>query len=271
MSVGDARSVRGGGAGGRRSWWSRRFVEAMESGAEAGRLAREGGYAAPGAVRGVKVAPGEARAEVRGSRSGPYRVSLILPTLDEEQWATVIAALAGQPLFRAPLLAGHLPPEVERVFEILGIALFPRGLDDLTLTCSCPGWGYPCTHVAAALYALADSLDADPFLLLTWRGKERGVFLSELRTRARTASETRLGPAESGADPDLPYPAHPAPPPLPEATAEFWSAPKLPPLPVRQGPSRPIALATDPPGDDDGALVRELEPLYERLIAPDGP
>ncbi|ASU84156.1 hypothetical protein CDO52_16390 [Nocardiopsis gilva YIM 90087] len=272
MSRGDGELGRTGGAGGGRSWWSNRFVEAVESGAEAGRLERGRGYAARGAVRDVKVAPGEVLAKVQGSRARPYRVSLILPTLDEERWSTVIAALAGQPLFRARLLAGDLPPEVERVFEILGIAMFPRGLGNLTLTCCCPDWGYPCKHVAAALYVLADSLDSDPFLLLAWLGKERGAFLSELRRHAH-AAVTPEGRSDAGTAPfeDLACPTHPALPPLPETATDFWSAPELPARPMRQGPPQPVVLTTDPPGDDERALARELEPLYERLIAPENP
>ncbi|MFC4563010.1 SWIM zinc finger family protein [Nocardiopsis mangrovi] len=244
-----------------RTWWSRRFIEALESGTESGRLERGRGYARQGAVRALTVRAGEVTAQVQGSRARPYRVSLIVPVLDDDQWATVTAALAGQPLFRAHLLAGELPPEVERVFDVLGLRLFPAGLGDTVLTCSCPDWGHPCKHVAAALYVLAGSLDDDPFLLLAWLGRERGAFLSELRRRSRSAPQD---PAAGGGDafPDLPPPADAAPAPLPDSPEGFWSSP-TPPRAVPVTRAEPVVPAVDPPEGSAG-LVGDLAPLYER-------
>ncbi|MBB6171575.1 putative Zn finger protein [Nocardiopsis mwathae] len=271
MSQGGTRGTGGGPVQGR-SWWSRRFVEAMESGPEGVRLGHGRHRAAQDAVHDLRVSPGEVLAKVHDSGGSPYRVSLILPTLDEEEWATVVAALAGQPLFRARLLAGGLPPEVERVFDVLGVPLFPRGVGDLALACSCPGWEGVCTHVAAVLQALAGMLDSDPFLLLAWLGRERGEFLSELRRAARAAAEPGGGTAREREDEaalfaDLPCPPLPAAPPLPQTGDAFWSAPDPPRPPACEGPPQPVMLTTDPPGDDGGSLVRELEPLYERLTA----
>ncbi|MFC3994303.1 SWIM zinc finger family protein [Nocardiopsis sediminis] len=250
------------GPRGGRTWWSRRFIEALESGTEAGRLQRGRGYAGQGAVQSLTVRAGEVTARVQGSRARPYRVSLIVPVLDDDQWATVTAALAGQPLFRAHLLAGELPPEVERVFEVLGLRLFPAGLGDTVLTCSCPDWGHPCKHVAAALYVLADSLDDDPFLLLAWLGRERGAFLSELRRRSRSAPED---PSDEGGDAfgDLPPPAGAAPAPLPVTPEGFWSS-SAPPRSVPATRPEPVVWAVDPPEGSAG-LVGDLAPLYERL------
>ncbi|MDA8371659.1 MAG: SWIM zinc finger family protein [Nocardiopsaceae bacterium] len=256
------------GAGGElarnsRTWWSHRFIDALEAGTEAGRLRRGRGYAAQGAVRDLRVRAGEVTARVQGSRARPYRVSLILPVLDEEQWATVAAALAGQPLFRARLLAGELPPEVEQVFAVLGLRLLPRGLSDTVLTCSCPDWGAPCKHVAAALYVLADSLAEDPFLLLAWLGRDRGAFLSDLRRYART------GAAAADEAPQAPFADVPCPAVAaatePDSPAGFWESPPLPgPPPAAQHP-QPATFSADPPGDGPD-LIDVLAPLYERLM-----
>ncbi|NYE47658.1 putative Zn finger protein [Spinactinospora alkalitolerans] len=269
---------------GGRIWWSGRFVDALESGAETGRLERGRGYAATGAVRDLRVGPGEVLAKVQGSRPRPYRVSLMLPVLDDDQWATVTAALAGQPLFRAKLLSGELPPETERVFGVLGLALFPRGLDDLVLTCSCPDWGHPCKHAAATLYVLADSLDGDPFLLLTWLGRERGAFLSALRRHGRAApggtptgdvappvrvqpdtgaDAPATGEADGSAGADAPE----------EAAARFWSAAPLPAPPLSR--ALPVIGTVDAPAARSGAStcgpdpVEALTPLYARLVDPE--
>ncbi|WP_017593097.1 SWIM zinc finger family protein [Nocardiopsis potens] len=252
------------GGAGRGRWWSRRFFEALEAGAEPGRLERGRTYAAGGAVRDLKVSAGEVLARVQGSRARPYRVSLIRPRLEDEAWERLSAALAGQPLFRARLLAGELPPEVERVFGLLGADLFPRGLDDLVATCSCPDWGHPCKHVAAALYVLAADLDGDPFLLLAWLGRERGDFLSGLRRHARPGGPD--GGAEEAGGPfaDAPHPAAPVLSALPEDPEGFWAAPALPRPPEEPLRPEPALFGADPP---EGAepLLDALEPLYTRL------
>ena len=31
------------------------------------------------------------------------------------------------------------------------------------MDCTCPDWGVPCKHLAAAFYLLAESFDEDPF------------------------------------------------------------------------------------------------------------
>ena len=47
--------------------------------------------------------------------------------------------------------------------------LVPRPYE-LGRTCSCDGGGDLCEHVAALAYAVAKEIDADPSLLLRWRG-----------------------------------------------------------------------------------------------------
>ncbi|MDA2805304.1 SWIM zinc finger family protein [Nocardiopsis suaedae] len=260
-------------AGAEPSWWSRRFMGALESGTGPGRLARGQAYAERGAVEGLKVAPGEVRAQVRGGTARPYRVSVIRVALEDGDWERVLGALAGQPLFRARLLGGELPVEVDRVFDVLGLSLFPRGLDELVLTCSCPNWGDPCEHAAATLLALSDAVAKDPFLLTTWLGLPRAEFLAGLR---RHAGQARRGRAEGGqaqdGDPfaDERRPGA-EPPPLPEDPERFWThTPVLePPRPLRP---QPALYAADPdeeggPGDGvgDAALLDALEPLYARM------
>ncbi|TDQ46359.1 SWIM zinc finger family protein [Actinorugispora endophytica] len=238
-------------------WWSARFVAALEEDTESGRLRRGRALADGGAVARLRVGPGEVLARVQGSRQAPYRVSLIFPVLDDGQWDTAVAALSGQPLFRARLLSGELPPEVERVFDVLGLPLFPRGLDDLVLTCSCPDWGDPCKHAAAALYTLADRLDEDPFLLTAWLGRNRTELLSAMRLRSRSS-------AAPHAFADAAPPVHVAARPLPETAEAFWHAPALPRRP-RPGPVQPPPF----PSDSDGnGLAAALAPLYARLTAP---
>jgi SWIM zinc finger len=62
--------------------------------------------------------------------------------------------------------------------------LVPRPYE-LGRSCSCDGDGEPCEHVAALAFAVADEIDADPSLLLRWRGC---VAAPEVPTEAEVVS-----------------------------------------------------------------------------------
>ena len=82
-------------------------------------------------------------------------------------------ALAGNAWFVATLLAGQMPADIEDVFAAVGLSLFPRSADDLSLDCTCPDWEVPCKHLAAVFYLLAAHFDDDPFRILACRVRER--------------------------------------------------------------------------------------------------
>jgi uncharacterized Zn finger protein len=130
----------------------------------------------------------------------------------------------------------------------------------------------PCKHLAATFYLLAEAFDADPFLILRWRGRDRESLLRrlrELRADAPVYEPDELAeaaPAAAGAAlalADLPPPAH--------QPDRFW----LPPAPL---PARPTTLDVDPdlllrqlptPGAVLGgeALVAKLRTAYQRFGA----
>jgi uncharacterized Zn finger protein len=172
------------------SWWSRRFIEVLESFAMGNRLTRGRTYARKGQVISLDVLPGEVRAMVQGSRARPYRITIGLAAFPELVWAKAEIALSEQALPSAKLLAGEVPPELEEPFAAAGAPLFPRTLDELDLRCSCPDWEVPCKHLAATFYLLAEAFDGDPFLILLWRGRDRETLLGRLRElRADGTSE----------------------------------------------------------------------------------
>ncbi|WP_431935012.1 SWIM zinc finger family protein [Micromonospora sp. RP3T] len=174
-----ARSTRGAIG---RSWWSRRFLEVLESFALGSRLTRGRAYARRGQVLRLDVAPGLVTAEVQGSRPAPYPVRIGLSAYPEEVWRRIEAELAGQAFFSARLLAGDLPAELEELFAAAGAPLFPAEVGELTQRCGCPDFAVPCKHLAATFYLLAEAFDADPFRLLHWRGRSRADLLDRLRT-----------------------------------------------------------------------------------------
>ena len=217
-------------------WWSRRFIGVLESYGMSGRLARGRSYARAGQVLDFELAQGKVTAQVQGSRVRPYQVRIGVLPLTTAQWRRVPQRLASQALFRAKLLAGEMPHEIEEVFGECGTPLFPRSAADLDMHCSCPDWGVPCKHLAAVCYVLAEEFDRDPFAMLAWRGRGREELLAALR-QIQGAAPARPGPAA----PLSPSTCRPLP--LEECLEAFWS-PGLSPARLR-ALRRPGAAAPD--------------------------
>lgn len=167
------------------TWWSSRFIEVLEASGIGGRLTRGRNYARRGQVASLDLDAGLVTASVQGSRARPYRVRVGITAYGKEDWARVEERLASDAWFVAQLLAGEMPPDIETVFTDLGLSLFPLGIDDLVLDCSCPDWEVPCKHLAAVFYLLAERFDEDPFSILAWRGRDREDLLSRLNAAAR--------------------------------------------------------------------------------------
>jgi len=233
-------------------WWSRRFISVLESYGMSGRLARGRSYARAGQVLDFELSQGKVTARVQGSRVRPYQVRIGVLPLTTAQWRRVQDRLASQALFRAKLLAGEMPREIEEVFAECGTPLFPRSPADLDMHCSCPDWEVPCKHLAAVCYVLAEEFDRDPFGMLAWRGKARDDLLAALRRiqagRAGPGQDAAAGrPASAtGAGLDVPNP------PLEDCLEGFWS-PGL-------SPARLRALATAPDASAPDLLLRMFPP-----------
>jgi uncharacterized Zn finger protein len=199
------------------TWWSKRFIEVLESFDFSSRLQRGRSYARRGQVLELKVSAGEVEARVQGSRARPYRVRIAVKTLGPKDWDRAERAMASKAVFAAKLLAGEMPREIEDAFSACKLSLFPAAGRELASACSCPDWASPCKHVAAAFYILAEAFDADPFLVFTWRGRTKEGLIESLRA-LRGGGDA--GP-EDGM-PELDPPGSEAPTPLPDSAEEFW-------------------------------------------------
>jgi uncharacterized Zn finger protein len=272
-------------------WWSRRLIDVLESWGMSGRLARGRSYARAGQVLDFKLTQGKVTAQVQGSRVRPYDVRIGVLPLTTAQWRRVLDRLASQALFRAKLLAGEMPHQIEEVFADCGTPLFPRTPNDLDMRCSCPDWEVPCKHLAAVCYVLAEEFDRDPFGLLAWRGRGREELLAALRQiqvpRSGLDTSPAAGPAGlagtgagtagtgagTAARAGLDGPA----PPLEDCLDAFWS-PGLSPgrlralsaVPPSATPDLLLRLFPPPPVKVRGKdLAEVLTPGYLRLAAGD--
>jgi len=246
-------------------WWSRRFLEVLESFALGSRLTRGKNYARRGQVLSLQVAPGVVTASVQGSRKAPYKVSITLPAFSELVWAKVEVTLAEQAIHSARLLAGEMPQDLEEVFASAGAPLFPQRAKDMTLYCSCPDWEVPCKHLAATFYLLAERFDDDPFAILLWRGRSRTALLNRLRELRGSDTSPRAvepaGPTTEG----LRLGAMMALADLVVPDGDFWTGSPVPALPVQPELPTDLLLRQLPaPGAPLGGpgLVTYLEPLY---------
>ncbi|QBD78642.1 hypothetical protein EPA93_22675 [Ktedonosporobacter rubrisoli] len=168
------------------TWWSRRWIEVLESFSLGSRLTRGRSYARQGQVVSIDIEPGQVRAKVQGSMPHPYKVKIHLQPLTDQDWEKVIEAMAAQAIFAAKLLAGEMPPNIEEAFYAVKLSLFPRLAKDLVTDCSCPDYANPCKHIAAVYYLLAERFDEDPFLIFKLRGRSKEAIIQALREK-RTA------------------------------------------------------------------------------------
>ena len=68
------------------TWWSRRFLDAVEPYLVGGRSGRGRNYARRGQVVELAIAPGLISAKVQGTRRVPYRVRIAMPVATADQW-----------------------------------------------------------------------------------------------------------------------------------------------------------------------------------------
>jgi uncharacterized Zn finger protein len=238
-------------------WWSKRFVEVLESLGLGSGLVRGRRDARAGSVLSMSLSTSVVVAQVQGVETAPYRVRVGVKAVEADDWARVEEALASSAFYGAKLLGGELPVEIETSFSELGLSLFPATLRELSMDCSCPDWEVPCRHAAAVCSVLADSFDADPFQLLAWRGRGRDELLDGIRRR-REDPEGDAGPADGR--------------PLAQELDSFWvmhgTAGALP-----EAAGKPDALLDrlDPLGVTlrGSDIVELLRPAYRAMAAPE--
>jgi uncharacterized Zn finger protein len=244
-----------------RTWWGRAWLEALEQRArlDPDRLPRGREYARSGAVGDLVLAPGEARARVRGRKTEPYQVKIRVRRFADDEWDRVLEAISARLGHAAALLDGELPPEIADDTADAGLDLLPVG-GEVGPRCDCPDDADPCKHSAAAFYLIADALDVDPFVLFLLRGRTRDQVLAGIRARRRGAAP-RAGPADAGSDPETTANAAPGPgsPGIAGQPADVgvdartafrtpvpWVPIPTVPLPPHR-PGAPAALPVDPP------------------------
>jgi uncharacterized Zn finger protein len=238
-------------------WWSRRFVDVVESYSKSNRITRGKRYARKGQVVDLTVETGVVSATVQGSRSDPYEITIRGDALDEETWQEVAQAMADRAAYAARLLAEEMPAEIEEVFEACDVSLFPETYRDIRTNCTCPDSANPCKHIAAVFYILAEQFDEDPFLIFRWRGRTRETLLDTLQ-------ELRGVDTDNDSDSDGVSFETGDDRPLGECMGEFWTVDEsLDGVQIRSGTTDVADAMLQRLGEPPATLADVYEPVAE--------
>ncbi|MFM8331691.1 MAG: SWIM zinc finger family protein [Candidatus Methylumidiphilus sp.] len=266
-----------------RTWWGRKFIDALEGFIDEGRLSRGRGYANNDRITQWAIDGGRITASIRGNvnpyfgvyQEPLYQTSIELKPIAPQDWRDVVAQFGYRAAFVARLLMNEMPDNIEEPFAELGLRLLPGSVNDMETTCSCPDYANPCKHVAGLDYFLAAKLDADPFLLFELRGLSRMDLLKQLcetplgraLALAMSAEDEPVQPAES-------YFTRPIPREAPASMHPegFWLAAQR--LPAEIEPAIPPAVAAltikkggDYPGfwQRENSFIEAMEEVYQGL------
>ncbi|GAA2583085.1 SWIM zinc finger family protein [Winogradskya consettensis] len=237
--------------------FSASFVAMFEALRMAPTFARGRRDARAGHVRSLSISGSLVVAQVRGPDDPrAFRSRIAVRAFGAAEWAGIEDDLAAEARYVADLLAGRMPTGIDAVFRRAGLTLLPLSLAEVAMDCACERWPMPCIHLAATVYALADSFETDPFGTFTWRGRGRDELLTRLTQLRATAQPAVVEP-------------EPAAPGLGDLS-NFWDmgTPTAPsPSPLR--PARPDLLLDQidtPPLRYGGVPLAELlRPAYQAL------
>ncbi|MBW4484379.1 MAG: SWIM zinc finger family protein [Tildeniella torsiva UHER 1998/13D] len=265
-----------------RTWWGKRFIDAIERLTDSGRLQRGRSYASGGKVKSFEINGGLVTAKVRGSvnpyfgvtKEPLYTTTIDFAPISKAKWAAAIALIASKASLISRLLLNEIPDNIEDSFKTLGLNLLPASDKDFKTKCSCPDYSNPCKHIAGVYYLIAAELDRDPFLLFELRGLPREEFKAEL-------AKSPLGQALSAElsaqqRPPVPVEHYYTQPQIVEASApdlkEFWQGEKRLPQTVEVAtPSAVPAILVKKQGDfpafwtRDNSFIEAMEGLYDRI------
>jgi uncharacterized Zn finger protein len=201
------------------TWWSKRWIQVLESLGMGARLNRGRSYARQGQVISIDVQKSAVKAQVQGSRPMPYSITIGLIPISDQDWDKVTAVMASQAIFAAKLLSGEMPQNIEQAFAEAQVRLFPKSGKDLITDCSCPDYANPCKHIAAVYYILAENFDADPFLIFKLRGRTKEEIIQTLREKRGNTLSVEKPKAE-----EIELQPEPAIARLEDCLDNFWQA-----------------------------------------------
>jgi uncharacterized Zn finger protein len=161
-------------------WWTEGFINNIGNIAAQKQINAAKNYVRGGHVIELCVSPGLIEAKVQGRRKAPYRVRLHSTRLSVVQIEEIKSKLMEKSIYRATLLSGDIPRELDAIFKASGVPLSLEKFTRSQQLCSCSEPENVCKHILAAVYVAAVAFDRDPFLLMKMRGLEKDDLLTSL-------------------------------------------------------------------------------------------
>jgi uncharacterized Zn finger protein len=241
------------------------LIDGADSGG--GALNRGRTLARNGSVQSIAVTPEMIVGWVQ-ERGELYQVIVTIPAPSQQRWARFFALVRHDPMVRAQLLGGQVPPVLGQGAFAALVPLVPRSLEGFELHCGCYSWETPCKHAAAILFLVAEELDRDPRLIFTLRGLDLASLLQAVRReKADHAANDDAAQHDPAAwrEPlpnDLAAFWHGAPPDHTSKAAPLPPAPHLAPFPFWAG-TRPFADMLEPIYHKAATEARDLLRLMD--------
>jgi len=171
-----------------RTWWGKRFIQALEQFTDSARLGRGRSYANGGKILEYKIDKNKITAKVRGSinpyfgvyKEPRYNTTIEITPIAKTSWSKAIKSISSKASLVSKLLMNEVPDNIESAFADLGLHLLPHSKKDFKTSCSCPDYANPCKHIAGVYYLVASQLDHNPFLLFELRGLSKDELQAEL-------------------------------------------------------------------------------------------
>lgn len=266
-----------------RTWWGQKFITALESFTDSGRLQRGRAYSGDSRILYFDITKGLATATIRGNvnpyfgvyKEPHYETEIKMTAIAAKDWTKIIANMSSKASVVARLLLNEVPENIEDSFTDVGKQLLPYSRKDFHTQCSCPDYSNPCKHIAGLCYRLAGEMDQDPFLLFEMRGISKEALQAELaksplgKTLAAELGDRNLEP-ESAAS----YFTRPQTTPASEVPTlkQFWQGQKRLPQSIPfVTPASVSAIAIKKQGDNppfwhkDSSFIETMEVLYDRV------
>ncbi len=266
-----------------RTWWGEKFLHALTSCMDAGRIQRGRPYSGPNRLLNFEILGHMVNATIRGNinpyfeiyEEPQYKVQVSLVRFSADAWKGIANNISQHAAILSQLMLNEMPAGIEQVFASRNLHLLPKTRSDIISKCSCPDSAFTCKHVAGVYYKIASLLDQDPFLLFQLRGMQ---FEKLHRILASSDLGQSLIDQQQTETINLQYHAHLYPAPIREPIdcpdlKSFWQGPE--PLPklesVEESPVTPAILIKkggDLPGfwHHGTPLIEMMEPIYTRIV-----
>lgn len=128
----------------------------------------------------LEISPGVARM-LHGSTQ-VLTTSVHVGLLSAEERQCMVDSVTSSPAIASSCLLGELQPSLGERWRDHGVALIGSH-EQWQFDCTCREWGTECRHFGVLITAIAEAIEADPYVLFSLRGWSRDQFVSELRRR----------------------------------------------------------------------------------------